>query len=75
MATYQILTLIGVGIFSLAYTQTEQIAFIMMIISRVLAGIGGEGLAIVCRKSVVCKNNIFLKISFSNYVHVVFLVQ
>ena len=53
MAIYQIMTVLGSALFALAYSQTEQVAFIMMLMSRFIAGIGTEGLTIVSRKVVV----------------------
>lgn len=52
MAIYQIMTVLGSALFALAYSQTEQVAFIMMLMSRFIAGIGTEGLTIVSRKVV-----------------------
>lgn len=54
MATYQVFTLLGAGIFAIAYSRTAQVAFLMMVFSRIIAGIGCDGLAIVSRKAVVC---------------------
>jgi len=49
---YQIMNLLGAALFAMAYSQTEQIAFYMMLISRFISGIGTDGLTIVSRKAV-----------------------
>lgn len=53
MATYQVFTLVGAGLFAMAYSRTAQVAFLLMVLSRFILGIGCDGLAIVCRKAVV----------------------
>lgn len=47
------MVLVGAGLFAFAYSQKAETAFIVMIISRVIAGIGCDGLIIVCRKAIV----------------------
>ena len=54
LCIYQFLTVVACGMFAVAYSRPEGMAFVMMTVSRVIAGLSGDGLAIVSRRAVVC---------------------
>lgn len=53
LCIYQFLTVVAAGMLAFSYTRPEGIAFIIMIVSRAIGGISGDGLAIASRRAVV----------------------